>query len=89
MDEKNTSNNNTCIVFQDFVSVMDILRSKMIKSKHVPEKAQYAEEILVEANTAINCSHFNDKSVDCINCRIVAGLNKKTADLVINAKKLA
>jgi len=37
----------------------------------------------------LSCEKYDEKSLNCKNCHFIANLRKKTADLIIKAKKLA
>jgi hypothetical protein len=58
-------------------------------SKDVKEKAEFADELQREVEVLLNCADYDDKKSDCKNCRFIANLRKKTADIIIKAKKLA
>ncbi|NQT32097.1 MAG: hypothetical protein HQ594_00315, partial [Candidatus Omnitrophica bacterium] len=57
--------------------------------EEVQEKAKFAEELKKEVDVFISCPDYDEKKLDCQNCRFVAKLRMKTADLIIKTKKLA
>ena len=78
-----------CSVFQKQEPVIADITAKINDAKDVLEKADFAEELQEEVDVLLSCPDYNEKSKDCSNCRFIANLRKKTADLVIKAKKLA
>jgi hypothetical protein len=78
-----------CLVFQKQEPVIAGITAKINNAKDVLEKADFAEELQKEVDVLLSCPDHNEKSKDCSNCRFIANLRKKTADLVIKAKKLA
>jgi len=78
-----------CDVFQNQLVVFDLIKPKINRERSIFDKAKYAEELMEEVNTLVNCSRFDEHSNDCANCQFLAGLHKKTADLIINALSLA
>jgi hypothetical protein len=52
-------------------------------------KAEFAEELQKEVDVLLSCPDYNQGNTDCSNCRFIANVRKKTADVVIKAKKLA
>jgi len=78
-----------CPTFQKQEPVIEEITAKINGAKGVLEKADFAEELQQEVNVLLSCPDYNDKSRDCGNCRFIANVRKKTADLIIKAKKLA
>lgn len=78
-----------CQTFQKQEPVIKDITDKINKVKGVQEKAIFAKELQKEVNVLLSCADFDNKSLDCKNCRFIANLRKKTADLIIKAKKLA
>jgi hypothetical protein len=78
-----------CPIFQKQEPVIKDLTDKINKAKGVREKAKFAEELQREANVLLSCPDYDKGKLDCRNCQFVANLRKKTADLIIKAKKLA
>ena len=77
-----------CPTFQKQESVIKDITDKINRAKGVQEKAGFAEEIEKEVDVLLSCPDYDDKSLDCKNCHFIANLRKKTADLIIKAKKL-
>ncbi|MFH1856370.1 MAG: hypothetical protein ABH836_03955 [Candidatus Omnitrophota bacterium] len=71
---------------QEFV-IKDII-DKINQAENARDKARYAEELRGKADILINCPDFEKENIDCNSCRFIANLRKKTADLIIKAKKL-
>lgn len=78
-----------CPTFQKQEPIIKDLTDKINKAKGVQEKAKFAEELQKEVNVLLLCTDYSDTSFNCKNCRFIANLRKKTADLVIKAKKMA
>lgn len=78
-----------CPAFQKQESVIKDITAKINKAKGVQEKAIFAEELQKAVSVLLSCSDYDEKSLDCKNCRFIANVRKKTADLIIKAKRLA
>jgi hypothetical protein len=78
-----------CPTFQKQEPVIEDISAKINKAKESQEKAVSAEELQKEVDVLLSCPDYDDKSVDCRNCRLITNLRKKTAALIIKAKKLA
>jgi len=55
----------------------------------VLEKARFAEELQREVEVLLSCPDYDGENLECKNCHFIANLRKKTANLIIKAKKLA
>jgi len=77
-----------CAIFQKQECAIKDITDKINKATGVQEKAGFAEEIEKEVDVLLSCPDYDDKSLDCKNCHFIANLRKKTADLIIKAKKL-
>ena len=78
-----------CQTFQKQEPVIKDITDKINRAQGVQEKSKWACELQKEVNALLSCADFDNKSLDCKNCRFIANLRKKTADLIIKAKKLA
>ena len=78
----------SCPIFQKQEPTIKDLTDKINKAKGVQEKAGFAEELQKEVCVLLNCSDYEKKSFNCKNCHFIANLRKKTAELIIKAKKL-
>ena len=78
----------SCPTFQKQESVIKDITDKINQAKEVQEKARFADELQREVEVLLSCPDYDVKSLDCKNCRFIANLRKKTADLIIKAKKL-
>jgi hypothetical protein len=87
MSEKDAKIN--CPTFQKQEAVIEDITAKINSAKGVSEKAEFAEELQKEVDVFLSCPDYNQESTDCGNCRFIANMRKKAADLVIKAKKLA
>jgi len=77
-----------CSTFQKQESVIKNITDKINEAKGIQEKAGFAEELQKEVDVLLSCQDYDDKSLDCRNCCFIANLRKKTANLIIKAKKL-
>ena len=78
-----------CLAFQKQEPMLVDITAKINSAKGVLEKADFAKELQKEVDVLLSCPDYNEKSKDCGNCRFIANVRKKAADLVIKAKKLA
>ena len=78
----------SCPTFLKQETVIKNITNKINQVKGVREKATFAEELQKEADVLLTCPDYDDKKLDCKNCRFIANLRKKTAGLIIKAKKL-
>ena len=78
----------SCQTLQKQEGVIKDITDKINMTKEVPEKAEFAEELQKEVDVLLSCPDYKEKSLDCKNCHFIANLRKKTADLIIKAKKL-
>lgn len=78
-----------CPAFQKQEHVIEDITAKLNEAEGVQKKAAFAVELQEEVGMLISCSDYDKKSLDCRNCRFIANLRKRTADLIIKAKKLA
>jgi len=86
MDKEVTKIN--CLTFQKQEAVIKDITDKINMAKGVQEKAEFAEELQKEVNVLLNCVDYDGKKLDCRHCHFIANLRKKTAGLIIKAKKL-
>lgn len=78
-----------CPTFQKQESVIKDITDKVNMARAVLEKSRFAEELVKEVDVLLSCLFYDGKRLDCKNCHFIANLRKKTADLIIRAKKLA
>jgi len=86
MDKDNPKIN--CPIFQKQEPVIKELTNNINNAKGVQEKARVSEEFKKEIGVLLSCSDYDEKRLDCSSCRFIANLRKRTADLIIKAKKL-
>jgi hypothetical protein len=77
-----------CSTFQKQESEIKILTDKINKAKGIQVKVLYTEELQKEVDVLLSCPDYDGKRLDCKNCRFIANLRKKTANLIIKTKKL-
>ncbi len=78
-----------CPIFLKQEPVIKDITDKINMAKGVREKTIFAEELQKKTDVLLICTDYDDKKLDCRNCRFITNLRKKTADLIIKAKKLA
>ena len=79
----------SCPTFQKQEPVIKDITDKINQAKGVLEKARFAEGLQREVEVLLSCPDYDGKRLDCKNCHFIANLRKKTANLIIKAKKLA
>jgi hypothetical protein len=79
----------SCPIFRKQEPAIKKIIEKINMSKVAQEKARFAEELQAEVEVLLWCPDYDGKRLDCKNCRFIANLRKKTADLIIKAKKIA
>ena len=69
--EESIQNNITCPIFCETDGIIKniILKVEKANSK---EKQDFAQDILLEANTLLLCSNYNSKNPDCLNCHSIS-----------------
>jgi hypothetical protein len=78
-----------CSTFQKKESVIKDITDKINQAKGVLEKARFAEGLQREVEVLLSCPDYEKEKLDCKSCHFIANLRKKTANLIIKAKKLA
>jgi len=78
----------SCPAFQKQESIIKDITNKINRAKGVLEKARFAEELQKEVDVLLSCPDYDGNKLDCKNCRFIANLRKKTANLIIETKKL-
>ena len=78
----------SCKTFQKQEPVIKDITDKINNAKGVQEKAVFAAELQKEVDVLLSCPDYKDTNLDCKNCHFIGNLRKKTADLIIKAKKL-
>jgi len=81
--------NINCRIFQKQESLIKDITDKINRSKGVQEKAKFAEELQKETDALLSCQDFKNKSLECESCHFIANMRKRTARLIIKAKRLA
>lgn len=77
-----------CPMFQKQETIIEEVTAKINDAERVLEKADFAEELQQEVNVLLSCPDYDQKNTDCINCHFISNVRKKTAELIIKAKKL-
>ncbi|MFZ2148485.1 MAG: hypothetical protein WAV28_14820 [Sedimentisphaerales bacterium] len=79
----------SCPIFQKQEPVIQDITAEINNTKDVLKKAEFAKKLQEEVDLLLSCPDYKEKDTDCGNCRFIANIRKKTADLIIKAKKLA
>jgi len=79
----------SCSTFQKQELIIKDITAEINNAGGVLEKAEFAEKLQEEADVLLSCPDYNQGNTDCSNCRFIANVRKKTAELLIKAKKLA
>jgi len=69
MDES-IQHNIKCHIFLETEAAIKNIVTKFYKA-NLKEERNYAQDILVEANTLLLCSNYNSKNPDCSNCHSI------------------
>jgi len=69
--EESIQNNIACPIFCESDGIIKNIILKLEKAI-LREKQDYAQDILVEANTLLLCSNYNSKNPDCPNCHAIS-----------------
>jgi len=69
--EESIQNNIECLIFRESDEIIKNIILKLEKSSS-QEKPDYAQDILLEANTLLLCSNYNSKNPDCLNCHSIS-----------------
>jgi len=78
-----------CSIFEVEEALINIITDRINAAETILEKATFAEELKKEVNLLLSCTDYDKASINCKNCHFIAELRKKTASLIIKAKKLA
>lgn len=78
-----------CNIHQDSYAAMNLIKQKINHGRSIGIKSKYAEELLKNVFSLMDCSQYTDKSQDCHYCRMNAILHKKTSELILKAKPLS
>lgn len=78
-----------CPMFQKQEPTIKEITHKINNTKGVQEKAVLAGELQKEVDVLLTCPDYKDTSLVCKNCHFIANLRRKTAELIIKAKKVA
>lgn len=87
--KRKNSNGVSCPIFLKREWTIKELTRDINEAKAVSDKAERAEHLKHEVEMLLSCEKYDEKNKDCKNCRFIANLRKKTANLIIKAKKLA
>ena len=78
-----------CPTFQKQELIIKEITNKINATEGVTGKAVFAEELRIEADVLLACQDYKSANIDCENCRYIASLRKRAADIIIKVKKLA
>lgn len=72
-----------CPNFQKQFSQLCHDRRKISRTARSIEKSIYAEVFDTNTNALLDCQNFDPVSFDCMNCRIIANINKRSASSLL------
>ena len=78
----------SCPIFQKQEAVIKDITAKINATQGVAAKAVFAKELQKEVDVLLSCLDHKKESLECENCRFIANLRKKTADIIVKAEKL-
>lgn len=78
----------SCPTFQKQETILRNITDKINMAKQIQKKARFAEELQKEVEVLLSCPDYDGNKLDCKNCHFIANLRKKTANLIIETKKL-
>lgn len=64
-------------------------KHKVNRSVRGIEKAIYAEDFEKGIKNLLDCGDYNPLQMDCLNCRVVANIQKKSAEIMLQMKATA
>lgn len=77
-----------CLIFQKQEPGINILTDGINRAGEVKEKALYAKQLQKEVDVLLSCSDYDDRILNCRNCRLIANLRRRTADLITRTEKI-
>lgn len=78
-----------CQTFHKQDNAIKAVTDRINAAEGVQKKAPHAKDLKKELDVLVSCPDYNDKSLDCGNCRFVTNLRMRTANLIIKAERLA
>lgn len=60
-----------CSTFQDAETLIKKTEEKIKETRSIKERQYYAQDILLEAESLLSCSNYNDKNPNCLNCHLI------------------
>ena len=79
----------SCSIFQKQEPIIKKFTDRLNKVKDYQHKIELASDLSRYVDMLLVCSEYNTAAIDCKNCRFISNLRKKTAELIIKAKKIA
>ncbi|MEI7481387.1 MAG: hypothetical protein WCK75_03460 [Elusimicrobiota bacterium] len=76
----------SCPTFLRQETVIKDITEEINQAKGAREKTPFAEELQKAAEMLLTCADYDDKNLDCKNCRFITNLRKRTTALIIKAK---
>jgi len=77
-----------CPLFQKQEPLMLDMANKINATKGIRNKTKFVKELQKEVGVLLSCCDYDEKDLDCKNCRFVANLRQRISELIIKAKKL-
>ena len=77
-----------CPIFQKQEPAIKHITAAINGAREGSEKAELARQLQEEVGVLISCPDYDEDSMDCSNCRLIANVRKKVAYLLRKAEKL-
>lgn len=78
-----------CPTFQKQEPTIKDISANINGARGPRDKTVFAQELQKEADVLLSCPDYDERSLDCGNCRLITNLRMRTAGLIIKAGKLA
>lgn len=78
-----------CSIFQKQEAIIKDSSHNLNNTKDYQRKIELAADLSRYVDILLDCPEYNSDNLDCKNCRFISNLRKRTAILIIKAKKLA
>ncbi len=78
-----------CFIFREQEDRVQRLNTQINQARTVQTKAPLAEELSQAAQELLDCEKYQEHSLDCAYCQQFSELRRKTAQLILAARRLA
>lgn len=77
-----------CATFLKQEPLIEKLTNSINQAEDAKEKATHALDLQKEIQVLLECPDYKSNGIDCRSCHFLATVRKRTADLIILARKL-